>query len=1560
MRLSYIRGYYGTNRNNLYCSYCFSTPLQIVFLTFANPIAFFYLSAMQNFTDVFISYGRKQSKFFATQLYNQLLANGYTAWFDQNDIPLGVDYQNQIDDGIEKAHNFLFIISPHSVVSPYCRLEVELAYKHRKRIIPILHVEGFEFEKLHPIIGKINWIYLRETLPQDSIDWHQAQPADDFEKGFAGLLNLLTTQQDYVAQHTALLYHALAWERNQQTTHNLLVGNDRLAAEQWLLTEFKPPAQPPCEPSDLHAEFICESKKNANNLMTDVFICAADKENVIATTTEDSYGNINEEDLKQAIKKMLEKSCITTWVHHKDIQKGEDTEKAILQGIEQADNFLFFISNASLASQRCLKELEYAALWKKRIIPLLIEKVEEEKFPKEIKGLHYINFIDNIERKLIRQEMSDFQKDINELLHEIQTDETYHNQHKVFLTQALKWQRNHKNNAFLLRGYNLQNAQTFLASGKNRTQHQPTRLHKILISESAAKIGQLSSEVFISYSRTDGDFARQLNNELQSIGKTTWFDQESIATGANFQKEIYKGIENSDNFLFIISDKALASPFCRDEVEYAVSLNKRFVTVLIPEGLHNPELLAAYPDLAKIQWIDFCKKDFEKAFFELINTLNTDREYIHNHTKYSQRATDWQDRQRSPDLLLQGEFLLLAKTWIEEAEKLRKKPLPPENVKDYIVASERAWQSRLQKEEEQRNREALLEQEKIEALQKTIALQQRSARRQRWFLLAALLLTGVAVAGYVQAYFSQKQMEKQSIELAKQSNYAHEQAVLAAQEQKEAKINADRAELERKKAQHAFYELQTQSQATEKQRHLALHNLEKAKENEEAAKRNLLLAEKAQQEALKNLEIAKVSETKANEALEKRNKLINFFGFGAENRAWAYRDGKFAIIDKDGNKFTDFVFGEPTPFQNGVAQAELDNDFAIVNANGDTLTAGYEFFVHTNNDLIYTKKNNQYGFINADGKLVNNSIWFDNVWQPSIDNQVGWIRKNGLWGLMSTSGNLLINPQFDEKTDFSNQLARVRKEQKWGLLNNEGVIVVPPTYDSVAILQNSYSRLQRNAKVGLADPKGNLTLPLIYNEIIELDANLLMVADSNNRWALFPKTGLPLTPKPYLVLEKSGKKGILQAKNEQGWGLIDLKGRELITPQFDNIETFDAHDWAVVSKQGNYGVLNGKGDWIIPADYQAITILPNLVLAAKKENRWGLLDSKGKVLLPLTYDKIEPTETAEIVRLVQANKIGLFNVQSKTLLPADYDEILPFKPNLAFVRKEGKWGVINKLLKVLAGTNFDQIYDFSGGLARCKRNNKFSYLDGNGKLILPLNLEDAFDAFEGLAAVKSEGRWGFINDKGKFIIKPQFDKVYAFSEGLAGVQLNGKWGFLSHQTQTVVIQPQFDDVGSLQNGIATVTQNELWGYVDSKGSIIVAPQFEWADNFEKESQVAQVQKNGKIGFVNRKGEIVIAPQFENVSKFTNGFAFVRRFNKVGILSQTGQLVASPKYDEIKPFRQGLAAVRIDEKWGYINATGLLVIPALFDSADSFFNDKAKVSRYGEFFYINAEGKMAMR
>ncbi|MDJ0705956.1 MAG: TIR domain-containing protein [Leptolyngbyaceae cyanobacterium MO_188.B28] len=347
---------------------------------------------MTGFQDVFISYGRDDSKAFAAKLHQRLMAEGLEVWFDFEDIPLGVDFQSEINGGIEKAHNFLFVISPSSVNSKYCLKEIEHALKHNKRIIPLLYVEEIDqetwrqrnpdgtdeeweafkaarknvaLENMHPEVRKINWVYFREGI-------------DDFEKSLAGLLDIFYRHQDYVRQHTYWLNQALTWEQHRKKSRYLLIGEERQQAEDWLKIHFEY-EQPPCLPTDLHCEFITESIKHANNRMSQVFLAHAEEDAVLA----------------EKVRHSLIRGGITVWTSGRDIETGEDFQAAINRAIKEADNLVYLLSSASLQSDYCQHEINYALSLNKRIIPLLARPLDPSQIPEALRNLQYINLTDN-------------------------------------------------------------------------------------------------------------------------------------------------------------------------------------------------------------------------------------------------------------------------------------------------------------------------------------------------------------------------------------------------------------------------------------------------------------------------------------------------------------------------------------------------------------------------------------------------------------------------------------------------------------------------------------------------------------------------------------------------------------------------------------------------------------------------------------------------------------------------------------------------------------------------------------------------------------------------------------------------------------------------------------------------------------------------------------------------------------------------------------------------------------------------------------------------------------
>ena len=50
------------------------------------------------------------------------------------------------------------------------------------------------------------------------------------------------------------------------------------------------------------------------------------------------------------------------------------------------------------------------------------------------------------------------------------------------------------------------------------------------------------------------------------------------------------------------------------------------------------------------------------------------------------------------------------------------------------------------------------------------------------------------------------------------------------------------------------------------------------------------------------------------------------------------------------------------------------------------------------------------------------------------------------------------------------------------------------------------------------------------------------------------------------------------------WGFIDLQGKTVVKPQFDEVEDFN-WGYAIVRKNGLYGAVNSKGELEIPCDY---------------------------------------------------------------------------------------------------------------------------------------------------------------------------------------------------------------------------------------------------------------------------------------------------------------------------------------------------------------------------------------
>jgi photosystem II stability/assembly factor-like uncharacterized protein len=119
---------------------------------------------------------------------------------------------------------------------------------------------------------------------------------------------------------------------------------------------------------------------------------------------------------------------------------------------------------------------------------------------------------------------------------------------------------------------------------------------------------------FISYCRTDSEFALRLAEDLKESGAAVWLDQLDIIPGERWDIAVENALDLCGCLLVILSPQAVASANVLDEVSFALRSEKRIIPVLyreckIPLRLH------------RLQHLDF-SGDYDRGFKILAKALD--------------------------------------------------------------------------------------------------------------------------------------------------------------------------------------------------------------------------------------------------------------------------------------------------------------------------------------------------------------------------------------------------------------------------------------------------------------------------------------------------------------------------------------------------------------------------------------------------------------------------------------------------------------------------------------------------------------------------------------------------------------------------------------------------------------------------------------------------------------------------------------------------------------------------------------------------------------------------
>lgn len=188
------------------------------------------------------------------------------------------------------------------------------------------------------------------------------------------------------------------------------------------------------------------------------------------------------------------------------------------------------------------------------------------------------------------------------------------------------------------------------------------------------------SRIFISFSK-DFDIALKLKTKLEEQGFDVWIYLEDIPPTADWLKTIYRGILDSDIFLFLISPDSIISDTCNKEIIYAVDKGKRIIPVVVrkidfkdlPEGIKELQATISFEE----------KNQFDQEFSNLLKAINTDFKWVQFSANLQRRALEWES---DNSIVLRGNQLRDAEKQLASVGK-KTDPQPTSLQKKFVRKS---------------------------------------------------------------------------------------------------------------------------------------------------------------------------------------------------------------------------------------------------------------------------------------------------------------------------------------------------------------------------------------------------------------------------------------------------------------------------------------------------------------------------------------------------------------------------------------------------------------------------------------------------------------------------------------------------------------------------------------------------------------------------------------------------------------------------------------------------------------------------------------------------------
>jgi hypothetical protein len=433
------------------------------------------------------------------------------------------------------------------------------------------------------------------------------------------------------------------------------------------------------------------------------------------------------------------------------------------------------------------------------------------------------------------------------------------------------------------------------------------------------------------------------------------------------------------------------------------------------------------------------------------------------------------------------------------------------------------------------------------------------------------------------------------------------------------------------------------------------------------------------------------------------------------------------------------------------------------------------------------------------------------------------VEKNGLKGLVDTKGKQVLPIEYNvlsvhwvgtvyaEKGDqkfnfapnmkpFADSIQSVipmedgrflleNQNGQWGVSNKKMKTVIPFNYQVDQGLETvSLINSEKTIELGrLIMPDGQASGLLTLNLDLKWPGVTLYKETKGPKMGIMGKKNVPLTPPIYSFYHTKGDYAVAFI-SKKIWGVINSKGDTLVPFDYEELGKINNALTTIFKKDGKIGVLNvTNGRIVIPVGtYDDIKYVNGEMeyYVVVKNQKQGICDSNGKEILAPRYDTaLKSGDYLYVVeqKSSQYPKRGLFSTQGQELLKPDSVKLLVLANNTIYVEElDGTSKHLDQKMEI--------VRTFLPGTAKPFAENWISVQDDQGRKfyhanstkINPIWYDEVGEPKEDkLHVVKKDGFWGVVHNSGEVLIPTVMDEI-VYNWNSLSVKYKGKWGIVKN------------------------------------------------------------------------------------------------------------------------------------------------------------------------------------